>query len=200
MVLFVYLWGGKGGGVKKKGRGGMEKQVTFCADIDGPFPRIASLRAVMADAADAALGTRLERLARTQADNVGHAVGERGTAERRGTIDHVGHDGSLWQGMLADGSGHRWVRQQKLTAQVGKPSTMAATRETGVISGTGAAETLGVTAARMIMRVDMATGAGPTRETRPRSRQQKPVTKPRRRKAIKLSNFILNKCWHNADG
>ena len=63
---------------------------------------------------------------------------------------------------------------------------MAAIRETGAISGIGAAETLGVTAARMIMRADMATGAGPMRETRLRSRQQKPVTKPRRRKAIKL--------------
>ncbi len=73
----------------------MEKSVTFCAETDGPFPRIASLRSVGADATDAALGTGLERLAHAQADDVGHAVGERGTTKRRGAIDHVGHDGLL---------------------------------------------------------------------------------------------------------
>ena len=61
------MWGGKGGEVRKgrrgKGREKMEQQVTFCAEAGGPFPRIASLRPVGADAADAALGTRLERLA-----------------------------------------------------------------------------------------------------------------------------------------
>ena len=77
---------------------------------------------------------------------------------------------------------------------------MAAIRETGVISGTGAPEALGVTPAKRMMRMDMATGVGPTRETRPRSRQQWPAKKPRSTKAARLLIFILNKCGHNSDG
>lgn len=91
----LYVGRKRGGWVTSRTGMKQKEKNTFCAETNGPFSRIASLRSVGTRVVDAALCTRLERLARTQANDVGHAVGKRGTAKRRGAVDHVGHDGLL---------------------------------------------------------------------------------------------------------